>query len=154
MNIRDEYIVKTKDYLHDLRKKIDRKTILEDEIKILKSRQKLSGGMDFEHELGVKKNGGYKGIDDLIITTDSQICCLEAQKERIEHYIMMHDLYTRQLSEVEKEIIKIRYLEKSDNSFRNISKKIRYSKSYVARMHDDAIKELAYYIFGENATYA
>ncbi len=168
MNIKEEYIDKTKEYLSDLRKKIDKKEILKDkkemlidELKILKSRQKLNGGISFEHELGIKSSTGAKGIDDLIVTLDSQICCVEAQIEnidsqikRIERDIKMYELYTRVLESTETEIIKIRYLaRKSNSSFRDISKKIRYSKSHVVRMHDNAIKELAYYIFGEIATY-
>lgn len=183
MNIKEEYIDKTKDYLCDLRKKIDKKEMLKDkkemlkediktikdELKILKSRQKINDGISFEHELGIKSNAGAKGIDDLIVTLDSQICCLQAQieniagqienidrdTEKIDREIKMYDLYTRVLKATEKEIIKIRYLaNKSNSSFRDIAKKIRYSKSHVVRIHDNAIKELAYYIFGEIATYA
>lgn len=183
MNIKEEYVDKTKEYLNDLRKKIDKKEMLSDkkemlkeetktlknELKILKSRQKINNGISFEHELGIKSSAGAKGIDDLIVTLDAQICCLEArientydqiekierEIEKIEREIKMYNLYIRALKGTEKEIIKLRYFEREgDSSFRNISKKIKYSKSYVARMHDNAIKELAYYIFGEKATYA
>ena len=41
MNIKKDYIEKTKEYLEDLRKKINRKQMLNDEIKILKKRQSL-----------------------------------------------------------------------------------------------------------------
>lgn len=183
MNIKEEYINKTKEYLGNLRKKIDKKEILKDkkeilkeeirtlkdELKILKSRQKINDGISFENELGIKSNVGAKGIDDLIVTLDTQICCLEAQieniygqikkieidTEKIDREIKMYDLYIKGLKGTEKEIIKIRYLAKKGNSsFRDISKKIRYSKSHVVRIHDNAIKELTYYIFGEMATYA
>ena len=42
MNIKDEYIDKTKIYLKDLRKKIDKKAMLEDEIQLLKSTQGIN----------------------------------------------------------------------------------------------------------------
>lgn len=181
MNIKDEYIDKTKDYISDLRKKIDKKAMLKDEIKILKYdiqtlkneikilklRQKVNNGINFENELGIRSNAGVKGIDDLIITTEAQICCKEAlienketkienkgnEIERIKQDIRMFELYTRELNDIEKEIIKARYFNKSKNSFRDISKKVNYAKSYVARIHDSAIKELAYFIFGEDAIY-
>ncbi len=169
MNIKDEYIEKTKEYLDDLRKKINKKTMLKEEIKLLqeeiktlKSRQRVNGSINFEKELGIKSNSGAKGIDDLIVTTDAQICCKESlienkysQIERIEHDIKMFELRIRELTEIEKEVINARYFDKTKNkSFRSISKKINYAKSYVARVHDDAIKELAYFVYGEDATYA
>ena len=74
--------------------------------------------------------------------------------ERINHYLRMFELYSRELKEIEKKIIDIRYLAKTkNNSFRYIAKKVNYTKSYVARMHDNAICDLAYYIFGEDAIY-
>ena len=39
MNIKEEYIEKTKTYLKDLRKKIDKRAMLQDEIQLLKSTQ-------------------------------------------------------------------------------------------------------------------
>ena len=67
----------------------------------------------------------------------------------------MFELYSRELKDIEKKIIDIRYLAKSKgNSFRDISKKVNYTKSYVARIHDNAIRDLAYYIFGEDAIYS
>ena len=69
MNIKEEYIDKTKEYLSDLRKKIDKKEILKDkkemlidELKILKSRQKLNGGISFEHELGIKSRSEERRV--------------------------------------------------------------------------------------------
>ena len=155
MNIKEEYIDKTKIYLKDLRKKLDKKNMLEDEIQLLKSTQGINFSISFENELGIKSKNGYKGIDDLIVTTDSKICCLQAQVERINHYIRMFELYSRELKEIEKNIIEIRYLTKTkNNSFRDIAKKVNYTKSYVARIHDNAICDLAYYIFGEDAIYS
>ena len=156
MNIKEEYIQKTKEYLGDLRKKIDKKYMLEDEINLLKATQGINFSINFENELGIKSSkSSYKGIDDLIVTTDSKICCLQAQVERINHYERMFELYSRELKEIEKKIIYIRYLTKTKgNSFREISKKVNYTKSYVARMHDNAIRDLAYYIFGEEAIYS
>ena len=42
MNIKEEYIDKTKIYLKDLRKKLDKKNMLEDEIQLLKSTQGIN----------------------------------------------------------------------------------------------------------------
>ena len=156
MNIKEEDIQKTKEYLGDLRKKLDKKYMLEDEINLLKATQGINFSINFENELGIKSSkSSYKGIDDLIITTDSKICCLQAQIERINHHTRMFELYSRELKEIEKKIIDIRYLSKTKhNSFRDIAKKVNYTKSYVARMHDNAICDLAYYIFGEEALYS
>ena len=156
MNIKEEYIEKTKTYLKDLRKKIDKRAMLQDEIQLLKSTQGINLSINFEYELGIKSSkGNYKGIDDLIVTTDSKICCLQAQVERINHHERMFELYSRELKEIEKKIIDIRYLSKTKhNSFRDIAKKVNYTKSYVARIHDNAIRDLAYYIFGEDAIYS
>lgn len=154
MNIKDEYIEKTKIYLSDLRKKIDKKSMLEDEIQLLKSTEDVNFSISFINELGLKSKGSYKGIDDLIVTMDSKICCLQAQVERINQYIRMFEIHSRGLRDIEKKIIELRYLTKTNkNSFRDISKKVNYTKSYVARMHDNAIRDLAYYIFGEEALY-
>ena len=90
MNIKEEYIEKTKTYLKDLRKKIDKRAMLQDEIQLLKSTQGINLSINFEYELGIKSSkGNYKGIDDLIVTTDSKICCLQAQVERINHHERM-----------------------------------------------------------------
>ncbi len=102
MNIKDEYIDKTKIYLKDLRKKLDKKAMLEEEIQLLKSTQGINLSINFENELGIKSKSSYKGIDDLIVTTDSKICCLQAQVERINHYVRMFELYSRELKEIEK----------------------------------------------------
>ena len=56
MNIKDEYIDKTKIYLKDLRKKIDKKAMLEDEIQLLKSTQGINLSINFENELGIKSS--------------------------------------------------------------------------------------------------
>ena len=88
MNIKKDYIEKTKEYLEDLRKKINRKQMLNDEIKILKSRQSLNGGIDLS-ELDIKSSPGTRDISDLIITCDTKITSTEAQIDRIEHDLRM-----------------------------------------------------------------
>ncbi|CEN21249.1 hypothetical protein [Paraclostridium sordellii] len=153
MEIRKEYIEKTKEYLKNLRKKINRKKMLNDEIKILKKRQSLNGGIDLS-ELDIKSSPGTKDISDLIITCDTKITSKEAQIDRIEHDLRMYELYTRELEVIGKDIINLRYLEsKKQKSFEKIAKEVKYSKSSVANKHDEAIETLAFYIFGDEAVY-
>ena len=152
MNIKKDYIEKTKKYLIDLRKKITRKENLQVEIDMLKERQRIEGGMDYTD--GLRSGVSYRGIDDLIITYDAKITCKQAESERIDHSLRMYELYSRSLSNFDKKILNIRYLENDKQiSFVNIAKKLSYSKSAIAKIHDEAIENLAYYIFGEEATY-
>ncbi|CEN21292.1 hypothetical protein [Paraclostridium sordellii] len=151
MEIKKEYIEKTKGYLKDLRKKINRKSILIQEIKILKSRQKINGGIDFR-ELDIKSAPGTKDISDLIITCDAQITLREAQIDSIDHDLRMYEIYSRELDVVEKQILDLRYLEnKKRQSFEKISVEVKYSRSSVAVKHDNAIEKLAFYLYGDEA---
>lgn len=153
MNIKKDYIEKTKNYLLDLRMKLTKKEMLEEEIKILKKRQTLNGGIDFS-ELGFKAKKSNTCIDDLIITTDTKITNKEAQIDRINHDIRMFELYSRGLEKEEKRILELRYLKTNKKkSFSRIATDINYSKSTVADVHDKAVEKLSYYIFGEHATY-
>lgn len=153
MNIKKDYIEKTKEYLKYLRRKINRKDMLNDEIKILKSRQTTDGGINFS-ELDIKSSARTKDISDLIITCDAQITLREAQIDRIEHDIRMYELYSRDLEELEKRIIDLRYLKnKKRKSFTKISIEVKYSRSSVAKIHDKAIEKLAFYLFGDEALY-
>lgn len=139
--------------MEDLRKKINRKNMLKDEIKILKSRQRTNGGIDFS-ELDIKSSPGTKDISDLIITCDTQITLREAQIDNIEHDIRMYELYSRDLKSTESKILNLRYLEsKKKKSFATIGEKVKYSRSSVANIHDEAIEKLAFYIYGEVAVY-
>ncbi|MCR8744351.1 hypothetical protein [Romboutsia lituseburensis] len=152
MNIKKDYIEKTKKYLEDLRMKLTRKENLQIEIEMLKERQRIEGGMDFNDIL--RTGTSYRGIEDLIITYDSQITCKQAESERIDHYLRMYELYSRSLSSFDKKILKLRYLESEKKiSFVNIAKKLSYSKSAIANIHDEAIEKLAFYIYGDAATY-
>lgn len=153
MNIKKDYIEKTKEYLVDLRKKINRKNMLNDEINILKKRQSLNGGIDLS-ELDIKSSIGTRDISDLIITCDTKITSKEAQIDKINHDLRMYELYSRDLENIGKDIINLRYLEsKKQKSFTKIAKEVKYSRSSVANKHDEAIETLAFYIYGEDAVY-
>lgn len=153
MNIKKDFAEKTKEYLEDLRKKINRKNMISDEIKLLKERQSLNGGINFS-ELGIRSQPGTKDISDMIISYDTQITSKEVQIDRIDHDIRMYELYSRELDSIEKKILNLRYLEnKKKKSFASISEKVKYSKSSVANIHDSAIDKLAFYIYGEDSIY-
>ncbi|WGX77556.1 hypothetical protein QJS64_20305 (plasmid) [Paraclostridium bifermentans] len=153
MNIKKDFTEKTKEYLKDLRKKINRKNMLNDEIKLLKERQSLNGGINF-NELDIKSRPGTKDISDMIISYDTQITSKEVQIDKIDHDIRMYELYSRELDSIEKKILSLRYLEnKKKKSFISIAEKVKYSKSSVANMHDEAIEKLAFYIYGEDSIY-
>lgn len=153
MNIKKDFTEKTKEYLEDLRKKINRKNMLNDEIKLLKERQSLNGGINFS-ELDIKSRPGTKDISDMIISYDTQITSKEVQIDKIDHDIRMYELYSRELDSIEKKILNLRYLEnKKKKSFISIAEKVKYSKSSVANMHDEAIEKLAFYIYGEDSIY-
>ena len=108
MNVKKDYIEKTKEYLIDLRKKINRKNMLKEEIKILKERQRLNGGIDLS-ELDIKSSPGTRDISDLIITCDTKITMKEAQIDKINHDLNMFDLKSRELNDTYKKILKMRY---------------------------------------------
>lgn len=153
MNIKKDFTEKTKEYLEDLRKKINRKNMLNDEIKLLKERQSLNGGINFS-ELDIRSQPGTKDISDMIISYDTQITSKEVQIDRIDHDIRMYELYSRELDSIEKKILSLRYLEnKKKKSFTSIAEKVKYSKSSVANIHDNAIGKLAFYIYGEDSIY-
>lgn len=152
MNIKKDYIEKTKQYLKDLRMKLTKKEMLQLEVDILKERQSIESKDVFES--GIKGTTSYRGIEDLIISYDSQITCKEAQVDRIEHFIRMYELYSRSLGSVEKKVINLRYLESEKTiSFVTIAKRLSYSKSTIANIHDETIEKLAFYIYGDEATY-
>lgn len=153
LNIKKSYINKTKEYLEDLRMKITKSEILEDEIEILDKKQSLNDEISF-NQIGFKSRPSYKGIDDLIVTIETQISSKEAQIERINHDLRMYELYSRELTETEKEILKLRYFNNTKkNSFERISTILKYSRSQVAKIHDEGIEKLAFYVFGSEATY-
>ncbi|WP_270670475.1 hypothetical protein [Paraclostridium bifermentans] len=153
MNIKKDFTEKTKEYLADLRKKINRKNMLNDEIKLLKERQSLNGGINFS-ELDIRSQPVTKDISDMIISYDTQITSKEVQIDRIDHDIRMYELYSRELDSIEKKILNLRYLEnKKKKSFTSIAEKVKYSKSSVANIHDNAIVKLAFYIYGEDSIY-
>lgn len=153
LNIKKSYINKTKEYLEDLRMKTIKKEILEEEIEILTKKQSLNEEINF-NEIGFKSSRSYKGIDDLIVTVETQITSKQAQIEKINHDLRMYNLYSRELTQIEKEILNLRYLSSpKKTSFERISTILKYSKSQVARMHDDTIEKLAFYTFGVEATY-
>lgn len=127
--------------------------MLNDEIKLLKERQSLNGGINF-NELDIKSRPGTKDISDMIISYDTQITSKEVQIDKIDHDIRMYELYSRELDSIEKKILSLRYLEnKKKKSFISIAEKVKYSKSSVANMHDEAIEKLAFYIYGEDSIY-
>lgn len=151
MNIKKDYINKTKEYLKDLRMKLNKKEMLQLEVDMLKERQSIESN---EVIIESKSSRSYNGIEDLIISFDSQITCKEAQVDRINHFIRMYELYTRSLGSVEKKVINLRYLESEKIiSFVTIAKKLSYSKSTIANIHDETIEKLAFYIYGDEATY-
>lgn len=151
MNIKKDYINKTKEYLKDLRMKLTKKEMLQLEVDILRERQSIESN---EMIIGSKSSRSYNGIEDLIISFDSQITCKEAQVDRIDHFIRMYELYSRSLGSVEKKVINLRYLESEKTiSFVTIAKKLSYSKSTIANIHDETIEKLAFYIYGDEATY-
>ena len=153
MNIKKDYIEKTKEYLIDLRKKINRKNMLKEEIKILKERQSLNNGIDLS-QLGIKSSSSTKDISDLIVTCDTKITIKETEIDKIDHDLRMYELYSRELEEETKKIIDLRYLEnKKLKAFTKIAKEVKFGKSTVATKHDEGIEMLAFYIFGDIAVY-
>lgn len=153
MNIKKDFTEKTKEYLKDLRKKINRKNMLNDEIKYLKERQSLNGGIDFS-ELDIKSQPGTKDISDMLISFDTQIIIKESEIDKIDSDLRMFEIKSRELNSTYKNIINLRYLRSNKKiSFDKIAKEIGYSSISTRRKHDDAIDLLAYYIYGEDATY-
>lgn len=154
MNIKKDFIKKTKEYLEDLRKKINRKNMLNDEIKLLKERESLNGGINF-NELYIKSRPGTKDISDMIISYDTQITLRESEIDKIDSDLRMFELKSRELNALYKTIINLRYLNSNKKiTFDKIAKDIGYSSISIRRKHDDAIDLLAYYIYGEDATYS
>lgn len=152
MNIKKDYIDKTKDYLIALRLKLTKREMLNDEIDILEERESLNSG--YEYGEGLSTGVSYRGIEDLIISYDAQITSKKAQIDKIDFSVRMYELYSRELNDTEKEILDLRYLKnKHKLSFEKISNDLKYSRSNIARIHDEAIEKLAYYVFGEEATY-
>lgn len=153
LNIKKSYINKTKEYLEDLRMELSKKQILLEEIKLLIKNQRVNESINFS-EIGFKSCKAYHGIDDLLITIDTQKTLKEAQIDRIEHNIRMYELYSRDLTKLEKKIISMRYLESNHKkSFREIAEILSFSKSAIAKKHDRSIEKLAFYIYGEDAKY-
>lgn len=152
LNIKKDYIEKTKEYLKNLRVKLTKKDMLKDEIEILKERQSLNDGIEYGCSI---QNSSYKSIADLIESYDTQITHREAQIDKIDFSMRMYEIYSRELTDTEKNIINLRYLKnkRKNRSFEYIAEKLKYSKSQVARIHDEAIEKLAFYIYGEEATY-
>lgn len=127
--------------------------MLNDEIKILKKRQSLNGGIDLS-ELSIRGQPGTKDISDMIISYDTQITIKEVEIDKIDEDLSMFELKSRELNNIYKTIIKMRYLESNSKiSFDKISREIGYSSISTRRKHDDAIDLLAYYVYGEEATY-
>lgn len=127
--------------------------MLNDEIKLLKERQSLNGGIDFS-ELGIKSKPGTKDISDMIISFDTQIIIKEAEIDKIDNDLRIFELKSRELNSIYINIIKKRYLEYNKNiSFDKMAKYICYSPISIRRKHNEAIDLLAYYIYGDEATY-
>lgn len=152
MNIQKEYITKTRDYLKDLDYKINSIDTIKKEIEMLKVSGSTYREINFDI-LGIKSQGPTKGIDDMVISREQMIYIKECEIDFIKKKDEIIKDILSNMGEVEKQIIELRYFKKGENNSRleisEIAKEIKYSKATVKRKELKAIKQIAYWKYGD-----
>lgn len=150
MNIRKEYIEKTRKYLIKLDSDMQSIDFIKKEIEYLKRQ-------DFYQEINIesaifKSNSNY-GIDDKLVYMKDQI---DIKEGKIAHILRKFDeinLFLNQLTHTERDVILYKYFNrKEDNSkYRNkdIEELLKYSISSIKRIEKKVIEKLAIFKYGE-----
>lgn len=147
MKVKKEYINKTIKYLKGIHDNINAKDSLIEEINLIKEHINAYGDREYGHISGCE----YRTIADLIVTEETKLCTKETQLDEIlgkERYL---SIYLSKLSKDHREVIELRYLQKSEklNTFEYIAKEMRLSEATARRKHKSAIKLISYYKYGE-----
>lgn len=147
MEIKEDYIEKTIEYLELIHKKLNAKDSLIEEIALIKKHIDAYGDREYGYITGCE----YKTIADLIVTEETKLCMKQQQLDAIlgeERYL---SIYLSKLNTDYREVIELRYLQKGEklNTYDYIAKKMRLSESTATRKHRAAIKLITYYKYGE-----
>lgn len=147
LKIKEEYINKTIEYLQEIHENVNAKDSLVEEIELIKKHIDAYGDIGYGYIAGCE----YKTIADLIVTEETKLCIKETQLDgmlREERYL---SIYLSKLNEDHREVIELRYLQKSEklNTYDYIAKKMKLSESTVRRKHKAAIKLITYFKYGE-----
>lgn len=153
MNIKKEYIDKTRKYLNDLFDSFKSIPLLESHIKDLKEMEKFN---EMNYDIIFSGNNvSYKGIDDLIINLKNKIFNEEGKIDHINKKYEKIELFLKNYKDSERKVIEYKYFSrKKDNSpYTNteIANKLNYSVSSVKRIDRKIIIKLAVYLYKKEA---
>ncbi len=154
MNIREEYIIKTRNYLKALSSRLDSIKMIELEIDELKSKDNSYKDIRFDN-LGIKSKGSTKGIDDMIISAKDMIYIKEAEIDFIRKKYKFIKSIIENMEKCDQDIIEYRYFKRNKLNehykISEIANEINYSKATVKRRELKIIKHIAYSIYGNSS---
>lgn len=147
LEIKEEYINKTIEYLEEIHENINAKDSLIEEIELIKKH--IDAYRDREYVYTTRYE--YKTIADLIVTEETKLCNKEAELDEILGKERLLSIYLSKLNEDHREVIKLRYLHKGEkiNTYDYIAKIMKLSETTVIRRHNAAIKLITYYKYRE-----
>lgn len=151
MNIKKEYIDKTRDYLKKLDEKLNSIDSIKLEIEDLRRQDKYQDLDISKAVFGMKSS--YNGIDDLKIYAEEQIYIKETEIEYINKKYEEVEVFLSRLELNEKLIIELRYFKKKNDNTRykltDIAREINYSVATVKRIEKKVIEKIAVFKFGK-----
>lgn len=152
MNIKKEYINKTRKYLVKLDKDVSSIDLLKDEIEDLKRRDKYQ---EIDIAKAIFREGSNLGIDDTLVHIKSQI---DIKESEIEHILRKYDkikLFLSKLPDNERLIIEYKYFNKKEDNTRyknkDIERELIYSSSTIKRIEKRTIEKIAIFIYKDDA---
>lgn len=152
MNIKKEYINKTRKYLIKLDKDICSIDFLKDEIEDLKRQDKYQ---EINIAKVIFKDGSNFGIDDTLVHIKNQI---DIKESEIDYILRKYDkikLFLSKLPDNERLIIEYKYFNKKEDNTRyknkDIERELIYSSSTIKRIEKRTIEKIAVFIYKDDA---
>ena len=144
MSIEEEYIEEVKRDLENLEKNLNQMDAWKKEIEVLE--EKINAYKNGGLGLGIQTNSTIT-IDDIVDRDETVLNELKSKVDHTNYKLKEYKACLEYLSDNEYEVINRRYLiaEYKNNSYENIAKDMKFSKSHIGRLHDSAIKKIVDY---------
>lgn len=102
---------------------------------------------------GLKYKKSVKSIDDMVVTIEDVIYNKETEIEIIERKLEFYNIYLKELSEIEQEIIELVYFYSWDGKMpiTKMARELNYDRSSLYNKKAIAINKIALMIYGDEA---
>lgn len=89
-------------------------------------------------------------IDDILARDETRLNTLESNIDYTKYKLKQYEPALQDLNPNEYKVISKRYLDTrcKNNSYEDIAKNMKFSKSHIKRLHDSAIKKIVDYKYG------